>query len=87
MSYPPFRRIRKHFAPICECGDASCTQQITMTTGEYAALRQDPTLFAMYPGHEIPDVDRIVEQRDGYDVIRKHEGEAARVARDTQTRR
>lgn len=71
---------------ICECGDPSCSQQITMTIAEYEALRKDPTLFAVYPGHEIDDVERIVERRGGYDVIRKHEGEPARIARDTHTR-
>jgi hypothetical protein len=71
---------------ICECGDASCTQQIAMTIGEYEALRKDAMLFAVYPGHEIADVERIVERRDGYDVIRKHEGAPARIARDTHTR-
>ena len=72
---------------ICECGDTSCTRAISMTSAEYAALRKDPALFAVYPGHESPDVERIVEQREGYDVIRKHEGEPARIARDTHTRR
>jgi hypothetical protein len=71
---------------ICECGDASCTQHITMRIGEYEALRKDPTLFTVYPGHEMPNVERVVEQRDAYDVIRKHEGEPARIARDTHTR-
>jgi hypothetical protein len=71
---------------ICECGDASCTQQIAMTAAEYEAMRKDPTLFAVSPGHEIADVEHIVARRDGYDVVRKHEGEPARVARETHTR-
>jgi hypothetical protein len=71
---------------ICECGETSCTQQIRMTVQEYEALRKEPTLFAVYPGHEIPDVETIVDRRDGYDVIRKREGEPARVARETHTR-
>jgi hypothetical protein len=71
---------------ICECGDASCTQQISMTIGEYEALRKDPTLFAVFPGHEVPDVEDVVERRGAYDVVRKQEGEPARVARETHTR-
>lgn len=72
---------------ICECGDVSCAQQITMTTTEYEALRKDPTLFAVYPGHEIDDVEDVVEKHERYDVVRKREGEPARVARETDTRR
>jgi hypothetical protein len=71
---------------ICECGDVSCAQQIRMTRQEYEALRKEPTLFAVYPGHEIDDVEEIVDKRDGYDVIRKREGEPARVARETHKR-
>lgn len=72
---------------ICECGDVSCAKQIRMTGGEYEALREEPTHFAVYPGHEIRDVEDIVDRRDGYDVVRKHEGEPARVARETHPRR
>jgi hypothetical protein len=72
---------------ICECGDTSCTQQIRMTSEAYETMRKEPTLFAVYPGHEIPDVEEIVDRREGYDVIRKREGDPARVARQTHTRR
>jgi hypothetical protein len=71
---------------ICECGDVSCTRQIRMTRPEYEALRKEPTLFAVSPGHEIPDVEDIVDRREGYDVVRKREGEPARVARETHKR-
>jgi hypothetical protein len=71
---------------ICECGDVSCAHQIRMTGQEYETLRKEPTFFAVYPGHEIDDVEDIVDRRDGYDVIRKRE-DAARVARETHTRR
>jgi hypothetical protein len=72
---------------ICECGDVSCTEQIRMTSQDYEALRKEATLFAVYPGHEIPDFEEIVDRRDGYDVMRKREGEPAQVARETHTRR
>jgi hypothetical protein len=58
-----------------------------MTSQEYETLRKEPTFFAVYPGHEIADVETIVDRRDGYDVIRKREGEPARVARETHGRR
>jgi hypothetical protein len=66
---------------VCECGDVSCAEQITMSLGEYEQLRADPTLFAIKPGHEIPDVESIVERREGYDIVRKSEGEPAKLAR------
>jgi len=71
---------------ICECGDPDCVQQISMTRTEYEALRSDPTHFAVSPGHEIADVEEIVERRKGYDVIRKREGQPAQAARETDPR-
>jgi hypothetical protein len=71
---------------VCECGDASCTQQISMTVQEYEAMRKDPTLFAIFPGHDIPDVEDVVSKNDGYDIVRKHEGEPAKLARSTDPR-
>ena len=66
---------------VCECGDVSCAEQITMSFGEYEQLRADPTLFAVKPGHEIGDVESVVEKRKGYDVVRKTAGEPAKLAR------
>ena len=71
---------------VCECGDPECVQQITMTRAEYEALRAEPTHFAVYPGHEISEVEEIVEKHKGYDVIRKEEGGPAEVAQETDPR-
>jgi hypothetical protein len=71
---------------VCECGDSTCVAQISMTRSEYEALRADPTHFAVAPGHEIADVEVIVERRKGYDVIRKNDEEPADIARETDPR-
>ena len=71
---------------VCECGDASCTQQIQLTLTEYEEVRADPTHFAIYPGHELPDVEDVVEKHDGYDVVRKRAGDAAELAEQTDPR-
>jgi hypothetical protein len=71
---------------VCECGDASCTERIAMPMAEYEEMRSGATLFAVYPGHEAPDVESIIERREGYDLIRKHEPEPANLARETDPR-
>ena len=71
---------------ICECGRASCTEHITMSLGEYERLRADPVLFAVVGGHETPDVEDIVDRREGYDVVRKHPGAAAAIAEEADPR-
>lgn len=66
---------------VCECGDASCAEEITMSLAEYEHVRSTPTWFAIKPGHEIADVEELVEKRDGYDIVRKSEGGPAELAR------
>lgn len=72
---------------VCECGNADCVQRITMTHPEYEELRSDSHQFAVYPGHEIPDVERVVDRRKGYDVVKKTEGAPERIAEQTDPRR
>jgi hypothetical protein len=66
---------------VCECGDVSCIEQIEMSADEYRALRANRTRFAVRPGHEIPDVETVVETHPGYLVVEKNPGIGAAVAR------
>ena len=68
---------------VCECGDRDCAERITLTMDEYRELRSDPLLFAVLPAHEIQDVEDVVQQMNGWLIVRKHEGEPAAVARAT----
>jgi hypothetical protein len=65
---------------LCECGDRDCTQAVTLTLAAYEELRADPDRFAVLPGHELPDVEDVVERHEGYLVVRKHPGEPAELA-------
>ena len=71
---------------VCECGDAACTERIVLTRDEYSAVRGDPALFAIYPGHETPDVETVVAKRVRFDVVRKHEGVPEALAEATDPR-
>jgi hypothetical protein len=71
---------------ICECGDASCVQRISMTHAEYEQLRSEAHRFAVYPGHESPDVEQIVQKRGGYDIVQKNKGLPERIAEQTDPR-
>jgi hypothetical protein len=71
---------------VCECGDPSCVERISMSRDEYEQLRSDPTHFAVFPGHEEPDVETVIERRGGFDVVRKHEGAPAEIAERTDPR-
>ena len=71
---------------ICECGNASCASRIEMDRKEYEQVRSDSTTFAVFKGHEIPDVEEIVERRKAYDVVRKISAEAQEAAEKTDPR-
>ena len=34
-------------------------------------IHADPDRFVLVPGHEIPAIERIVDQEDGYLIVRK----------------
>jgi hypothetical protein len=71
---------------VCECGQATCVDPIQMSLDEYEHVRSNPAWFAILPGHEIPDVERIVENKAAYHIVEKHEGVPARVARESDPR-
>jgi hypothetical protein len=71
---------------VCECGDPGCVDRIRMTLEEYEELRSDPTHFAIRPGHEIPEVETVVQREGRYDVVRKLPGGPEEIAISTDPR-
>ena len=71
---------------LCECGDDACTRPIRLTIEEYEQVRANPTHFAIVPGHEVLDVERVVAQNERYAVVEKLHGEASRLASQTDPR-
>jgi hypothetical protein len=70
---------------FCECGLISCTERVSMTAQEYEDVRKASTTFVVAPGHELPDVERVVATNERFRVVEK-EGEAAAVASHTDPR-
>src|SRR3712207_5152857 len=58
---------------FCECGLLRCRKQVQITAPEYEAVRADARRFVVAPGHERLEVEDVVERRDGYVVVQKHE--------------
>jgi hypothetical protein len=80
-----FGMVAESMAVVCECGQLECTEQIELDIPTYERVRSDSTQFVVLPGHEIPDVETIVEERDGFNIIRKDPGEPAELARELDT--
>ena len=59
----------EHVAFLCECGREDCTESISLDLSEYAIVRGQDGLFLIARGHCVDGVDRIVEARDGYELV------------------
>lgn len=70
----------------CECGDPDCTEQIEMVLTEYEQIRAKPTRFAVAIGHELPELELVVDRQPAYLVVEKHHPEAEEVALETDPR-
>jgi hypothetical protein len=58
----------------CECGRAGCEELIPMAVGRYEHVRADNDRFAVVPGHEDAEIERVVERADGYVIVDKLPG-------------
>ena len=56
---------------FCECADPDCQQKVALHKADYEAVRSDSRRFVTRPGHEIPDVETVIEKHDGWVVIEK----------------
>lgn len=55
----------------CECGLLDCHEQVRLDRAEYGAVRSDPRRFFIVPGHEIENVETVVERHDTHWVVEK----------------
>jgi len=56
---------------ICECADESCDETMALTIEEYEWVRSGANRFAVLPGHELPEIEDVVEATDRYVVVAK----------------
>jgi hypothetical protein len=55
----------------CECAKLDCNEIVELTVPEYEQVRTHPRRFALLPGHEVVDVERVVDTNPGYVVVEK----------------
>jgi predicted ThiF/HesA family dinucleotide-utilizing enzyme len=72
---------------ICECGRLGCNRLIELTRAEYETVRANPRRFAVLSGHEIEEVEKVVERHDRYLVVEKAGDAEAEVVEHTDPRR
>jgi hypothetical protein len=70
---------------VCECAAMACTDRLPITLVDYEQARSEPTWFLVLPGHERPDVERIVRRLNGCLIVDKL-GEAGEEAEERDPR-
>lgn len=69
----------------CECARLGCNLLVELTLAEYERVRADPRHFLMIPGHEVAELEVVVERNNGYVVVEKPD-EAGEKAQDSDPR-
>lgn len=77
---------RERLEVVCECGALSCSQPVSVSPDEYEDVRAHPTWFITKPGHQIEDVETIVEWHESFYVVAKKAGPAAELAKELDPR-
>ena len=56
----------------CECGAfPTCDARLRLPVEEYEQIRSQDDRFAVAPGHESPELETVVEQRETWLVVDK----------------
>jgi hypothetical protein len=56
---------------ICECSREDCVENVSLAIGEYESVRSSPKLFVIVPGHETPEVERVVDANERFVLVEK----------------
>lgn len=71
---------------VCECSNPACAEALEIAPDEYERVRNNSARFIVAAGHQLPEVERVVESNDRFLVVEKF-GAAAVVARSADPRR
>jgi hypothetical protein len=63
--------LAEGFSILCECASTQCRERIELTQREYEHLRGMPDHFAVLRGHDVPALERIVQQNDRFVTVEK----------------
>jgi hypothetical protein len=57
---------------LCECANPHCSEPLELSADDLRALHAGENMFAIVPGHEVPDLETVVFSNERYAVVRKH---------------
>jgi hypothetical protein len=69
----------------CECARLGCNQLLELPLSAYEQVRSHPRRFLMIDGHQVPELETVVQREPGYVVVQKLD-EAGDRAEETDPR-
>jgi hypothetical protein len=55
----------------CECSNPECHEMVLLREADYVKVRADARQFVIVPGHEVPDVETVIEQHEAWAIVEK----------------
>ena len=71
---------------VCECGNLGCNVTVALAIAAYEDVRSTFDRFLVVPGHEIEEIEEVVERHPSYLVVAKRDGTPAAMAFVTDDR-
>jgi hypothetical protein len=65
---------------VCECGTLGCNATVELTIAAYEDVRSGFERFLVLPGHELEDIEDVIERHEGYLVVAKRDDQALAIA-------
>src|SRR5881275_2711603 len=56
----------------CECSNRKCRIRIKMTPKQYRELHRHTRYFIALAGHEMTEIEKVVQKKKGFNVIEKY---------------
>ena len=56
---------------VCECSNVDCTATMTIGRENYESVRAHPTFFAIASGHELLEIEKVIDERNDFTIVQK----------------
>jgi hypothetical protein len=56
---------------VCECADPTCVDRVEVPLELYEDVRAEPTTFILANGHEERSIEKVVETRRRFQIVKK----------------
>ena len=55
----------------CECADDTCVEKIRLSPHQFLGIESEANRFIVLRGHELPEVEDVIAERDGFLIVSK----------------